>query len=469
MRSRRNRNRWRGVFDQLELRGLLSLVLSPIDITATQQVPFSNVVATLVDSDHTASPSDFNNPPGSVQVNWGDGVTSSGLVVGPISPGVFYVDASHTYADSGSFSTLISVNDQSGNSAIATGLATVTTPSSPPELTIVANTIKGSAGTPLSDVTVASFLDPDPSDTVANFQALITWGNGNATIGTIEGGNGAFTVSGTNTYGAQSTYTTNVTVVSTNGGLDGVASGIANIGPTSTYGLIGQRFTANAALPFNVTVATFTDATLSDTSSDFSAIIAWGDGQTSQGTVSGGNGEFSISGSHVYAVPGTDSVTVTLVDQHNSTSFTMSTANVTGPVLTPLATTINPSLDQAFTGIVGSFFDTNTSDTPTTLTATITWGDGHITQGTIEPRPGVPELFDVDGTNTYTVAGTYAISIAVANTDNQSTTIASTAVVAAPTLQGHGDRVSRSAWIPLPTDTVVANFIDTNPTAKLRI
>src|SRR5271155_6152164 len=111
MRSPRYRTRCRGAFDRLESRSLLSLVLSPINITATQDVPFSSVVATLVDTNRNASPSDFNDPPGSVQVNWGDGVTTSGLVVGPISPGVFYVDASHTYSTSNIFSTLISVND----------------------------------------------------------------------------------------------------------------------------------------------------------------------------------------------------------------------------------------------------------------------------------------------------------------------------------------------------------------------
>ena len=280
------------------------------------------MVATLVDTNRTASPSDFNDPPGSVQVNWGDGVMTNGLVVGTNFSGVFYVDASHTYSTSNIFSTLISVNDQSGNSANATGLATVTTSVSPPELTIAGNTIKGSAGTALTGVPVATFLDPDPSDLASNFQALITWGNGNTSIGLIQGGSGAFTVYGTNTYGTQGMFATTVTVVSTNDGLDGFATGTANIGPSSLYGLTGQQFTANAGAPFSAKVATFTDANPNDPSSDFSATIAWGDGQTSQGTVTGGSGKFSITGSHVYAQPGTEAVTVTLVDRNNNSSYT---------------------------------------------------------------------------------------------------------------------------------------------------
>ncbi len=476
MMSRRPRNPWRGAFDLLEIRGLLSLVLTPVDVTATQQVPFDAVVAKLVDTNFNASPSDFNTPPGSVQINWGDGSTGSGLVVGPVFPGVFYIDASHTYTTAGSYSTQIAVNDQSGDNAIAIGSATVTTQG--PQLTIAASTIKGSAGTALTGVAVATFLDPNPADTSPNFQALITWGNGNTSIGLIQGGNGAFTVYGTNTYGAQGTYDTTVTVISTNNGLDGYASGTAKIGPTSTYGLTGQQFAANAGAPFNATVATFTDATLSDTANDFNTTIDWGDGSpatvgtvimTGTSMVGGATvNDFSISGSHVYATPGTESITVTLNDQHNSTSYTMSTVIVSGPVLTTLPTTFNPSLNQPFTGIVGSFFDTNTSDsTASTLTATITWGDGHITQGTIVPVVGVLELFEVTGTNTYTASGKYAVSIAIANTDNQSTTIASTAVVAS-SITAISSSFTATLGQPVgqpPNGVLVATFVDSNPNA----
>ena len=140
---------------------------------------------------------------------------------------------------------------------------------------------------------------------------------------------------------AQGTYDTTVTVISTNNGLDGYASGTAKIGPTSTYGLTGQQFAANAGAPFNATVATFTDATLSDTANDFNTTIDWGDGSpatvgtvimTGTSMVGGATvNDFSISGSHVYATPGTESITVTLNDQHNSTSYTMSTSHCVGP------------------------------------------------------------------------------------------------------------------------------------------
>ena len=141
---------------------------------------------------------------------------------------------------------------------------------------------------------------------------------------------------------------------------------------------------------------------------------------------------------------------------------------MTGPVLTPLPTTITPSLSVPFTGIVGSFFDTNPSDNTSNLTATITWGDGHVTQGTILQDPSVKGQFDVEGTNTYTVAGTYAVNIVIANTSNQSTTIASTATVAAATFVATGTSFPATPGVPITPSPVVANFIDTNPNATAK-
>lgn len=164
-------------------------------------------------------------------------------------------------------------------------------------------------------------------------------------------------------------------------------------------------------------------------------------------------------------MPGTDAVTVTLVDQKNDSSYTTSTANVTGPVLTPLPTTITPQLSEPFTGFVGSFFDTDPSDNSGNVTATITWGDGHVSAGTIVAAPNVPGQFDVYGTNTYTVAGNYSVNILITNEAKLSTMISSTATVAAATFMATGTSFPATPGVPVPASTVVANVIDTNPNA----
>jgi hypothetical protein len=462
MRLPRKRSRRRVSFDRLERRQLLALVLTADTISAPQQNEFAGVVATLVDTNFNDTPSTFNNPPGSVLINWGDGQTSSGLVVGAILPGVFEVDASHVYAQSGTYSTQITVTAQNGQDAIANGLAIVTT--EPQQLTIVGNTIAGTAGQPVTSATLATFLDANPADIASDFNALITWGDGQSSLGEIQGLSGAFTVSGTHTYSASGTYTTNVTVIGLNNGLSAFTSGEAKITPPSPYTLTGQQFIETAGSSFTVPVATFTDPNPTDSASMFSAAVNWGDGQASRGNVIGGNGSFTITGSHAYAVPGAYSVVTTLVDQNNHTAMTTSSAMVTGPVLTPVPATITPSLGQPFTGIVASFFDTNTADTYQDLSATINWGNGIVNAGSVVPNPITPGLFDVHGTNTYTVAGTYAVNVLLTNRDGQSATATSHAIVAVPTFVASGTTFPTTPGVPLPS-TIVANFIDTNPNA----
>ncbi len=463
MRRFKQVNRRRPIFDHLEARRLLALVLSPINITATKGTAFDGVVATLVDTTGADNPSSFTTSPGSVQINWGDGSTTPGQVVGPVYPGVFEVEGSHTYTSGGGFVTQINVTDQSGYNAIANGSAIVT--SQPPQFTIVGQTIAGNPNVALSNVTVATFLDTNTSDTPSDFQALITWGDGNASIGTVQGGNGAFTVTGSHTYIAAGTYPTNVTVLDVATGKSAVATGQALITAASpNYTLTGGQIVETSGVPFTATVATFTDTNLSDTASDFTAAINWGNGHTSTGTVTGSNGSFSISGSYTYAVPGTYNVLVTLDDQAGRTAATTATATVTGPVLTPLPTTFTPSIGQPFTGTVASFFDTNTSDTAADLKATITWGDGHVSAGTVVAVPGTPELFDVQGTDTYSAAGTFPVSVVIVNTGGQTATANSTAIVAAPTLIATGTTFPATPGVPL-NGVTVANFTDTNPNA----
>jgi RHS repeat-associated protein len=69
------------------------------------------------------------------------------------------------------------------------------------------------------------------------------------------------------------------------------------------------------------TVATFTDTDSTAPASAFSATIAWGDGHTSAGTVSGGNGSFTVSGVTLYTQEGRYPLGVTVTDAAGN-SFT---------------------------------------------------------------------------------------------------------------------------------------------------
>jgi hypothetical protein len=243
MRPSKNDSKRRFTFDRLESRQLLALVLSASDITATQQSPFKGVVAILADSNPAAKPSDYNNPPGSVLIDWGDGTPpSAGTVVDVGVPGMFLVDGTHTYIVAQNFPTTVTVTDQSSETASASGSVQVSpatsTPTTTPTLTIGANAITGTAGQSLaSGTTVATFLDSNNLDANTSFNALISWGDGQTSAGQVLGGNGLFTVEGTNTYASAGTYTTTVMIVGvgTATGLSGSATGVASISnPTAT-------------------------------------------------------------------------------------------------------------------------------------------------------------------------------------------------------------------------------------------
>ena len=104
----------------------------------------------------------------------------------------------------------------------------------------------------------------------------------------------------------------------------------------------------------NVTVATFTDADTSLPASAFTALINWGDGQTTSGMiVANGAGGFKVIGSHKYKKPKAFSIQ-TVIQQGNTsaTSFYLPT-NVMSDGAVP-ADHVNPNLVNPWGLVAGS-------------------------------------------------------------------------------------------------------------------
>ncbi|NNM46148.1 ATP-binding protein [Knoellia sp. DB2414S] len=105
------------------------------------------------------------------------------------------------------------------------------------------------------------------------------------------------------------TYTTYRLVVTASSGIPRLAE-VEFLTDGTKAENAGLRVTAGDALegvegtPVSGTVATFSGEKQS-TASDYSATIAWGDGTTSQGTISAGDlGSYTVRGEHTYAKPG---------------------------------------------------------------------------------------------------------------------------------------------------------------------
>jgi hypothetical protein len=104
------------------------------------------------------------------------------------------------------------------------------------------------------------------------------------------------------------------------------------------------NFSATAGAPVSATVATFTTPDQIDGAAAFTAIITWGDGTTSAGVVTGGNGSFSVSGKHTYAAAGSYAVCVQITNPNTQSATANDTAKVTS---------LNQGVTRGLTGGIG--------------------------------------------------------------------------------------------------------------------
>ncbi len=293
-------------------------------ISGSQGTPLNNVqVATFTDTytGHTDG-SDFT-----ALIDWGDG---TGQTLGTISGsgGSFTVDGSHTYTNAGNDTVTVDVLDNGGTAtAEGTSTATIAAPTLMGQMVLAAAT----EDTALANNTVvATFTDSISSDMAGDFTATVDWGDGNTTTGTVVGSNGTFTVEGGHTYGDEGSDPAVVTLTRTSDSAQASASGPVAVADDDVLTAQGETIKPTANQPFSGAVATFTDTDTINVAGDFAATINWGDGTTTSGTVSGGSGTFTVSGSHTYTHAGHENMTVTLADDApgTATATAQSSANV---------------------------------------------------------------------------------------------------------------------------------------------
>src|SRR5262249_30715654 len=215
-------------------------------------------------------------------------------------------------------------------------------------------------------------------------------------------------------------------------------AGDPSVGEADGLALNPDHFSGNPGIAINnVPVATFTDTFIGQVASDLDATIAWGDGSTSAGTVSGGSGSFTVVGSHTYATGGNYTFNVRVADDPPGTAAVnangTATINFAGQMVLTSATegTAVPNGTP-----VATFIDSNGGDTAADFTATIKWGDGTTSAGTVSGGAGA---FTVSGGHTYADEGNDEASVILTHTADQSASTVSGAVsvAEADSLTGH--------------------------------
>ncbi len=143
-------------------------------------------------------------------------------------------------------------------------------------------------------------------------------------------------------------------------------------------------------------------------------------------TDASGNASFSFVG----ASPGTDTVEASFVDTLSNT-HTSNDVTVDWEALIA-ATGVNVSATEGavFSGTVATFTDPDSAATAGDYTATIDWGDGSSSVGTVSGPTGGP--FDVSGSHTYAEEGSYVVTTQINDPDfpANTATVTSSATVA---------------------------------------
>jgi hypothetical protein len=123
---------------------------------------------------------------------------------------------------------------------------------------------------------------------------------------------------------------------------------------------------------------------------------------------------------------------------------------------------------QAFTNVsVATVTDSDPNANPAGFAATIGWGDGSTSSGTITAAS--PGTFNVSGTHTYSAAGTYTFGVQVTDPVGSKATATGTATVSAPNTGGPQNLVAQPVAAVAGqafTNVTLATFTDSNTNAS---
>jgi hypothetical protein len=307
-------------------------------------------------------------------------------------------------------------------------------------------TISAQSGLPLVDVPVATFTDADLIENVGSYLATINWGDSTApTTGTITADPstpGKYIISGSHMYQGTGSDPITVTLMDLGGTfnstlvnsggvtvpvttqLDTIAALSGNTADASVADLqvlTTSPVTGTAGTPVVAVLATFSNTNGSTDPSDYSAEVNWGDGTGLTGATFTYSGSFSLSGTHVYAAPGTYLGTIELHSLATGQSVSI-----------PLSATVQAPTVQVTTGLTG-MENTPTGDwTVATVSvpfflgspgldyhgysASVDYGDGSPTVPATLSLASIPgaTAFDVRTSgHVYATPGTYTLSVAI--------------------------------------------------------
>jgi hypothetical protein len=391
----------------------------------------------------------------SAQINWGDQSSSAGVVTFNSGTHVFTVQGSHTYAEENAYIITVTLHHDVAPDVIAIDSADMSV------VGVGGFPVNATEGASSGSQTVATFTDPGGPEGLSNYSANIDWGDGFTSVGTISfnSTSGVFTVAGSHTYAEEGNPNITVTIHHATAN-DAVVTSNANV-TDAPLTVQGTSFNSTEGSPFAGVVATFTDADPNGTTSEYSAVITWGDGNTSSGIIVAGPGNaFSVTGSHTYAEEGSQAVGVTVTDKGGSSNSTTSTATIGDAVLSGSPAFVQAQEGATFSGLVATFTDANAGATAGDFSAVINWGDGQMSNATLITANGSGG-FDVVGSHSYSEEGNFSVQIQISDVGGKHTQVNSFALVSDAPLSAAGQGISPVEGTSFAG--TVATFTDADP------
>jgi len=320
-------------------------------------------------------------------------------------------------------------------------------------------------------ISVASFTTSQPSPDPADYTATINWGDGASSSGSVSivpNGRGGFDVVGYHTYAAVGTYGVGITVNSLYDATTASAATTATVSAASTISLdVWSMVTSGNVMTGQLSVATFTDSDPGSAPGIYTATIDWGDGTQSVGNVLAGGvgsvGDWRVQGAHLFAAAGhyTTWVTVSSIYGEWVTAGGDTTVQAFQSIAA-VGTPVTGTQGTAATGTLATFTGSDPLAGAADYAATIDWGDGSTSSGTIVA--GALGGWEVRGAHAYATPGSKAVSVTITGGGGAIASVNTTATIANPAMHGSGVNMSglrAHTW----TDRV-AHFSDGNPVAS---